>query len=399
MAILNIARLFTTLISLLILGAAGYLLWTWQQGDWVRDASGELLRVREDWRLWTGLALLGWSFAGRSLVLPLLARSDRRPSAPRREGGPILESPTGSRLYVEALGPEQAPPIIFTHGWGMDSTIWSYAKGDLSDRFRLVLWDLPGLGKSRGKIGLEAFAADLAHLVSLCGRQKPVLVGHSIGGMTVQTLLRDDPGLQDRLAGVVLLNTTHTNPLKTMLLSPLWSALQRPLLEPLAKLTIGLQPLAWLAAWQGYLSGSTHIALRLGFAGQVTRSQLDHAALLATRNPPGAQARGDLAMFRWDSGEAARMLRVPALVVGGEVDIVTLPQASHVLAAGKARLEIAPDANHMGFLEQFERYDDLIAAFTLAVQPSATRDLPARDQATAQTPATDPEAQLRPPAA
>jgi len=49
----------------------------------------------------------------------------------------------------------------------MDSTFWRYARQDLADRFRLVLWDLPGLGKSkagggREAVNLGAFATDLA---------------------------------------------------------------------------------------------------------------------------------------------------------------------------------------------------------------------------------------------
>jgi pimeloyl-ACP methyl ester carboxylesterase len=74
----------------------------------------------------------------------------------------MIVSPTGSSLYVEMDGPAGAPTIVFTHGWGMNSTFWRYAKLDLGDRFRLVLWDLPGLGRSRTgdrkSVSLEAFA-------------------------------------------------------------------------------------------------------------------------------------------------------------------------------------------------------------------------------------------------
>ncbi len=53
-----------------------------------------------------------------------------------------------------------------------------------------------------------------------------MLVGHSIGGMTIQTLARDHPELFGReVVGVVLLNTTYTNPLKTMILPRLMQAL------------------------------------------------------------------------------------------------------------------------------------------------------------------------------
>src|SRR4051812_37708413 len=105
--------------------------------------------------------------------------------------------------------------------------------------------------------------------------------------------MRDHLQLRNPVAGVVLLHTTHTNPLKTMILSGLLQALQRPVLEPGMKLAIALQPLAWMLNWQSYLSGSAHLAQRLGYGKFVTRSQLEHTTLLATRNSPAVLARGN----------------------------------------------------------------------------------------------------------
>lgn len=381
MAILSLIRLFTTLLSLAILAAAAYFLWSWYSGDLVQDAAGRLYRQRDDWRLWLGLGFAAWSLLGRFLVLALVARPDRRATGPQRGEGQLVPSPTGSSLYVEVHGAASGAPVIFTHGWGMDSTFWRYAREDLGQRFRLILWDLPGLGKSKPAgphaISLEAFAADLASLVELAGRQRPVLVGHSIGGMIIQTLLRDHPHLQRRLAGVVLLNTTYTNPLKTMVLSRMLQALQRPLLEPASHLTVVLQPLVWLSKWQSYLSGSAHLAHRAGFGRFVTRSQLEHTTLLATRNSPAVQARGDLAMFHWDATGALGDAQVPALVIGGDVDIVTKAEASRAIVdeAAQGTLRIVPQVNHMGPLERYDVYDQLIADFVLEQQPVASGDL------------------------
>ena len=65
-----------------------------------------------------------------------------------RDGATIsqLGRPDGSQLRVECYGREDAPPIILTHGWGANSTEWDYLKKELSDAFRLIVWDLPGLG-------------------------------------------------------------------------------------------------------------------------------------------------------------------------------------------------------------------------------------------------------------
>jgi pimeloyl-ACP methyl ester carboxylesterase len=377
MPLLGLIRFFTTLLSLAILAAAGYLLWSWYDGYFLRDAAGVLHREREAWRLWTGLGLLAWSFVGRSILPLLLAKRDVRPTRATHGSGQTMTSPTGSSLYVESHGPAGAPPIIFTHGWGMDSTFWHYAKMDLADRFRLVLWDLPGLGRSKaggkGAISLDAFATDLATLIDRAGGQPVVLVGHSIGGIIIQTLVRDHPRLQRGIAGVVLLNTTYTNPLKTMIFSGLLQALQRPVLEPAMKLIIGLQPLVWLSKWQSYLSGSSHLAQRFGFGKFVTRSQLEHTTLLSTRNPPGVLARGDLAMFHWDATSVLSRLRAPALIIGGDRDVVTKLEASRTMAdeSGLATLHVVEGVNHMGPMERADLYNQMVADFALQVQPAA----------------------------
>ncbi|KQW81083.1 hypothetical protein ASC89_04425 [Devosia sp. Root413D1] len=370
MPLILILRFLFSLLSFAILGAAGYFLWRWYNGTVVIDADGVVHRIREDWTLWLGIAGLAWSFIGGLLLKPVLAKRDVRLLKPAETSEVrTLESPTGSSLHVEAHGPTGAPVIILTHGWGLDSTIWGYTIEDLRTRFRVIAWDLPGLGRSKGKIALETFAADLRSVIGEAGG-KVVLVGHSIGGMTIQTLVRDDPAfVERRVAGIVLLNTTYTNPLRTMILSPLLRALRWPLIEPLLWLVIPLQPLAWLSAWQSYLSGSAHVANRIGFGNHVTRSQLNAVTLLGTRNSPAAQARGNLAMFRWDATAALSQTKVPVLVVGGQVDIVTKPEASRTIgeSAVAARTLIVDEVNHMGFLERYETYNAAIDKFAVEV--------------------------------
>ncbi|WP_369062446.1 alpha/beta hydrolase [Caulobacter sp. 73W] len=256
----------------------------------------------------------------------------------------------------------------------MDSTFWRRTRARLGDKFRLVAWDLPGLGLSKpgqGGITLEGFADDLKALVDHVGG-RPVLVGHSIGGMTIQTLLRDDPRFQDRLAGVVLLNTTFTNPLRTMVCGRLLLGLQG-LLKAAMRVTVAAAPMAWLANWQGYLSGSAHIAHRLGFGRSVTRTQLEHVTLMAVRNSPAAEARGNLAMFAWDADCALERIQIPVLIVGGDIDIVTKPEASRRIATGnpKAELSVISGANHLGPLEQADQYNILIAKFAMNLHRSS----------------------------
>ncbi|WP_029416860.1 alpha/beta hydrolase [Brevundimonas bacteroides] len=361
------------LASLAILGTGAWLGWSWYAGDLVQTPTG-VERIREDWRLWASLGLLAFSVFGRALVLPLLARRDAGPVPDLRREGVNLPVVDGASLYVEKIGSGPGPMLLFTHGWGLDSTVWNDARQALKNEHAILSWDLPGLGRSKSAgpqgVSLEAFAANLRHLVLGTGRPV-ILIGHSIGGMTIQTLARDHPELFGReVVGVVLLNTTDINPLRTMIWSPLFQALRIPVLIPLMWLVIVLEPLAWLSAWQSYLSGMAHLAQRMGFGPEVTRAQLDLVARLATRNRPGVQARGNLAMFEWDARDALSRLPIPTLVIGGQRDIVTKPEAGRCIAASVpgARFEEVRKANHMGFLEQGDIYTSEIRRFAQSLR-------------------------------
>jgi len=55
MPLFSILRFIFALISLVILGAGLYLLWSWYDGHHLRDIDGNLVIIRDDWRLWTGV--------------------------------------------------------------------------------------------------------------------------------------------------------------------------------------------------------------------------------------------------------------------------------------------------------------------------------------------------------
>jgi pimeloyl-ACP methyl ester carboxylesterase len=210
-----------------------------------------------------GTLFTAWSFFRRSLILLLVARADTEPLDAKNTNGDFIDGAGGEKLHIRSFGPTGAPVLLFSHGWSLDQTVWQYAVRDLSRTFRIVTWDLPRLGRSTvRKVSLAAMAENLK--VVLERQQQPVhLVGHSIGGMTIETLLRDDPAVQGRrAAGIVLVNTTYTNPLRTVVLSPLFRLLRWPLIEPALWLQIILMPIAWLMSWQSYLSGWTHLTAR-----------------------------------------------------------------------------------------------------------------------------------------
>ena len=100
-------------------------------------------------------------------------RDGRRPAQNAESDVAAASAPDGSELQIEFYGPEDGTPIVLTHGWGLDSREWNYLKRDLSDHFRLIVWDEPGLGKStpptNRDYSLENLARDLEAVLGLAG--------------------------------------------------------------------------------------------------------------------------------------------------------------------------------------------------------------------------------------
>src|SRR5947209_17517989 len=103
-------------------------------------------------------------------------------------------------------------------------------------------------------------ARDLRAILSVANGRPVVLVGHSIGGMINLTFCRLFPELLGReVAGIVQLDTTYTNPVKTTNHSRLSQALQKPVAEPLLHTMIALSPLMHAMFWLIYETGLTYL--------------------------------------------------------------------------------------------------------------------------------------------
>ena len=237
-------------------------------------------------------------------------------------------------------GPADGPTIVLTHGWGANATEWYYLKKQLGDRFRLIAWDLPGLGLSKrpdnNDYSLDKMARDLDAVVALAGNTPVVLLGHSIGGMISLTYCRLFPeSLGRKVSGLVLVHTTPTNPVRTTRNAGLYTALQKPVIEPLLHLTIWLSPLVWAMNWMSYLNGSAHRSTaKESFAGTETRGQLDFAARFMPHASPAVLARGMFGMLAYDASATLKTIDVPVLVVPGDRDADDHARGQHLDGQG-----------------------------------------------------------------
>jgi 3-oxoadipate enol-lactonase len=117
-----------------------------------------------------------------------------------------LKTPDG-RFGYEAAGDPASPPLVFLHGIGGAARAWRGQLDAFSDRYRTIAWDMPGYGGSAplSAVSIAALADALQDFLRAVGATKPILVGHSIGGMIVQQWLTKNP---KAAAAVVLAQTS-----------------------------------------------------------------------------------------------------------------------------------------------------------------------------------------------
>ncbi|GAC1409577.1 MAG: alpha/beta hydrolase [Candidatus Velthaea sp.] len=356
-------------LSLALVAGGGAIIYEWWRGAAISTVVLSL-----------AIAMLVIAALGRFIVLAFHRRGNDEPSWARAGAITRVERPDGTILYVEMSGPPDASPVVLVHGWGVDNRSFYYAKRALRENYRVIAWDLRGLGQSSraGSDGytLDAMADDLAAIVELAGAPA-VVIGHSIGGMIAQTFARRHARLVgSAVTAVVLVGTTYTDPTRTMLGARVMHALERPLFMPLMHLTIALAPLVWAMNWLSYINGTQLIATGMtGFAGSETRGQLDFATLFFAKARPGVLARGMLAMFAYDESSSIGNIAVPVLVVHGDRDPVLLPRAGEHIAAvipGGTFASLA-DAKHMGLIEHYAHFDAIVRAFVDAHLAVRTR--------------------------
>jgi pimeloyl-ACP methyl ester carboxylesterase len=144
----------------------------------------------------------------------------------------------GARLHYVELGPREAPPIVLVHGLMGQLRNFSHSLSErLARDHRVILVDRPGWGHSSiegSRPGIVAQAAMIAALIEQLGLEKPLLVGHSLGGAVALALGLDRPELVRGLALVAPLSQLVTDVPK-----PFLGLLAPPPLRP---------AIAWLVA-------------------------------------------------------------------------------------------------------------------------------------------------------
>src|SRR5437764_8160023 len=111
--------------------------------------------------------------------------------------GQPADADAGRSDHTSARGKSVMTPVVFLHGIGGGARsfapqIASFAAAG----YQPLALDLMGYGAREPveAMNFEALAEDIEFAISGSGLERPVLVGHSMGGMVVQTMLRRHPG-------------------------------------------------------------------------------------------------------------------------------------------------------------------------------------------------------------
>ncbi|MFF2555209.1 alpha/beta fold hydrolase [Nocardia sp. NPDC058058] len=114
-----------------------------------------------------------------------------------------------SRNNVVVTGVVDGPTVLLAHGFGCDQHMWRLIVPVLAERFRVVLFDHVGAGRSDTSAwsaeryaSLDAYAQDIVEICTEMDLREVVLVGHSVSAMIAVLAANQAP---ERFAKLVLL--------------------------------------------------------------------------------------------------------------------------------------------------------------------------------------------------
>ena len=269
----------------------------------------------------------------------------------------------GSGLVPHGPSMRERPTLVLLHG-GPGSFDHSYFKPDFGHLARVaqvVYLDLRGHGRSDhgdpDAWSFEACADDLPAFCDALGIERPVVLGHSLGGCVAMLYGARHPG---HAGGLVLLSTTARFDVPRMV-----ENFRRIAGDEIADVVRraysdereSVVPEEWSRAWKFFGSWVT---------GPDEKSRIVPNPPL---NPPGMKL-----LVRFDAREQLRAIRSPTLVCTGDRDPATCPAAAReildALPRGVGRLEIIEDAGHFPWKDEPECVWEALECFLKESAPS-----------------------------
>jgi len=250
-------------------------------------------------------------------------------------------------LYTDD-GKKDAKPIILIHGFPLDHTMWQPQVQALKDQYRVITYDVRGLGKS--EVGdcqytMEMYANDLISLMDELKIETAVWCGLSMGGYII---LRAIEKYTDRCQALALCDTRSEA-------DPDEGKIKRAqLIDEIKK--------------NGIPKFSDDF-LKTIFTPQTLAQNKEYVSNLiktiGSQNPLGV-CGALLAMgMRTDTTKNLDQIQVPTLILVGENDLLTPPPLSQIMheKIPKSDIRIITNAAHMSNLENPNEFNQHLLEF------------------------------------
>lgn len=253
-------------------------------------------------------------------------------------------SVNGIELAYDVVGAPERPWAVLVHGFPFSRATWAAQAAALAPEFRVLTWDLRGLGES--PLGpapqpLESYVDDQLALMDALGVPRAGLAGLSMGGYIALRAVEKAP---ERFWALALCDTRSEadNDEAKLARAAGIQALHRDGLEAFVR---GLLPKLLLRPGSPAGEALLRIMLRSDAAGVAN-------ALAAMQG-------------RTDTTAGLAAIEIPTLVLVGSGDALTPPEVARSLAARirGARLEVLEDAGHVSNLEAPEAFNAALTAF------------------------------------
>jgi pimeloyl-ACP methyl ester carboxylesterase len=268
----------------------------------------------------------------------------------------------GVRIAYELRGTwhRGRPWLVLIQGMGLDRHGWGRIPGKLRRRFRLVLVDNRGCGRS-DRAGRSFTVADMAGdvvaVLDAAGIGRAHVLGASLGGMVAQELAIRHP---DRVDALVLVCT-----------APGWP-FAYPMPAPSVRLLVATARMPAEAARRRHTENA--------LSARAVRERPDLVDRLLERQGSRPAGRGTLsaqaaAGARYAGRLRQSRIRARTLVLHGDADTVVDPRNGRLLAARipGAQLRIFPGLGHLLFWEDPDGFAAAVASFLLDRPEVTTR--------------------------
>ncbi|ANI38458.1 alpha/beta fold hydrolase [Mycolicibacterium vaccae] len=294
--------------------------------------------------------------------------------------GCVVTTPDGVPLTVREVGPTDAPlTVVFSHGFCLRMGSFHFQRDRLTeqwgDQVRMVFYDQRGHGRSGEApprtYTVEQLGQDLESVLAVMAPKGPVvLVGHSMGGMTVLSHARQFPQrYPTRVVGVALISSAAEGVSR----SPVGEILRNPALEAVRFAARYAPKLVHRS--RGAARSVIAPILRAASYGdeKISPSVVAFSERMMHDTPITTLVEFLHALEVHDETAALETLsKVPTLVACGDRDLLTPVEYSREMAAALSRSElvIVGGAGHLVQLERPEVINDALVRLVERATPS-----------------------------